>query len=197
MYFELDDLVIAACCDGLTSEWVISKFNGTSTPKGSYSAKTGDNDCNVNEKIAPILVLRPMEVRGLSWGGGVICTYLYFWELAERYMHCVVVRPTQGQRFLSTEGYRFCLVLPIHYTVMESNYWTLYLQLLRRCARIRRTSTGDWQATFFGQLTYGAEVPSTPGPTCLIDEIVGPHKTSSQSPVEVRVIRTQRLSSCK
>ncbi len=30
------------------SEWVISKFNGTSTPKGSYRAKTGDNDCNVH-----------------------------------------------------------------------------------------------------------------------------------------------------
>ncbi len=27
---------------------VLSKFNGTSTPKGSYRAKTGDNDCNVN-----------------------------------------------------------------------------------------------------------------------------------------------------
>ncbi len=25
---------------------VVSQFNGT--PKGSYSAKTGDNDCNVN-----------------------------------------------------------------------------------------------------------------------------------------------------
>ncbi len=29
-------------------EWVLSKFNGTSTPKGSYRAKTGDNDFNVN-----------------------------------------------------------------------------------------------------------------------------------------------------
>ncbi len=27
---------------------VVSQFNGTSTPKVSYSAKTGDNDCNVN-----------------------------------------------------------------------------------------------------------------------------------------------------
>ncbi len=27
---------------------VVSQFNGTSTPKGSYIAKTGDNDCNVN-----------------------------------------------------------------------------------------------------------------------------------------------------
>ncbi len=27
---------------------MISKFNGTSTPKGSYRAKTGDNNCNVN-----------------------------------------------------------------------------------------------------------------------------------------------------
>ncbi len=27
---------------------MLSKFNGTSTPKGSYSAKTGDNDCNIN-----------------------------------------------------------------------------------------------------------------------------------------------------
>ncbi len=27
---------------------MISQFNGTSTPKGSYSPKTGDNDCNVN-----------------------------------------------------------------------------------------------------------------------------------------------------
>ncbi len=30
---------------------VVSQFNGTSTPKGSYSAKTGDNDCNVNSNI--------------------------------------------------------------------------------------------------------------------------------------------------
>ena len=27
---------------------LVSQFNGISTPKGSYSAKTGDNDCNVN-----------------------------------------------------------------------------------------------------------------------------------------------------
>ncbi len=27
---------------------VVSQFNGTSTPKGSYSAKTGYNDCNVD-----------------------------------------------------------------------------------------------------------------------------------------------------
>ncbi len=27
---------------------MLSKFNGTSTPKGSYRAKTGDNDCNAN-----------------------------------------------------------------------------------------------------------------------------------------------------
>ncbi len=27
---------------------MLSKFNGTSTPKGSFRAKTGDNDCNVN-----------------------------------------------------------------------------------------------------------------------------------------------------
>ncbi len=27
---------------------VVSQFNGTSTPKGPHSAKTGDNDCNVN-----------------------------------------------------------------------------------------------------------------------------------------------------
>ncbi len=30
------------------SELVLSKFNGISTPKGSYRAKTGDTDCNVN-----------------------------------------------------------------------------------------------------------------------------------------------------
>ncbi len=30
-----------------SSEWVLSKFNGTSTPKGSYRAKTGDNDYKV------------------------------------------------------------------------------------------------------------------------------------------------------
>ncbi len=29
-------------------DWRRSQFNGTSTPKGPYSAKTGDNDCNVN-----------------------------------------------------------------------------------------------------------------------------------------------------
>ncbi len=27
---------------------MLSKFNGTSTPKGSYRVKTGDTDCNVN-----------------------------------------------------------------------------------------------------------------------------------------------------
>ena len=27
---------------------VVSQFNGTSTPKGSYSATTGDSDCNIN-----------------------------------------------------------------------------------------------------------------------------------------------------
>ncbi len=27
---------------------VVSQFNGTSTPKGPHSTKTGDNDCNVN-----------------------------------------------------------------------------------------------------------------------------------------------------
>ncbi len=27
---------------------IISQFNGTSTPKGSHRAKTGDNGCNVN-----------------------------------------------------------------------------------------------------------------------------------------------------
>ncbi len=32
----------------LMSECVLSKFNGTSTPKGSFRAKTGDNGCNVN-----------------------------------------------------------------------------------------------------------------------------------------------------
>ncbi len=26
---------------------VVSQFNGTTTPNGSYSAKTGDNGCNV------------------------------------------------------------------------------------------------------------------------------------------------------
>ncbi len=35
------------------------------------------------------------------------------------------------------------------------NYW--------RCVRITRTSTGDW-LFFYGQLTYCAKVPSTPGP---------------------------------
>ncbi len=32
-------------------QWVLSTFNGTSTPKGSYRAKTGDNDCNVNSSL--------------------------------------------------------------------------------------------------------------------------------------------------
>ncbi len=37
---------------------MISQFNGTSTPKGSYSAKTGDNVsnvCNVNSSIQSAL----------------------------------------------------------------------------------------------------------------------------------------------
>ncbi len=36
--------------NSMLQRWVVvvSQFNSTSTPKGSYSAKTGDNDCNVN-----------------------------------------------------------------------------------------------------------------------------------------------------
>ncbi len=34
--------------DFLLKVMMISQFNGTSTPKRTYSAKTGDNDCNVN-----------------------------------------------------------------------------------------------------------------------------------------------------
>ncbi len=68
--------------------------------------------------------------------------------------------------------YTLCTKTPtLDYTVIESNYWTLHLQLLRRCVRI----STDFQRRLtvcYGQLTYGAEVPSTPGPTCLIDEIV-------------------------
>ncbi len=30
---------------------MLSQFNGTSTPKGSYRAKTGYNDCNVNSSL--------------------------------------------------------------------------------------------------------------------------------------------------
>ncbi len=33
---------------GHITEVLVSQFNGTSTPKGSYSAKTGDNNCNAN-----------------------------------------------------------------------------------------------------------------------------------------------------
>ncbi len=39
----------------------------------------------------------------------------------------------------------YVLIHPVvsDYTVLESDYWTLHLQLLRRCVRITRTSTGD------------------------------------------------------
>ncbi len=37
-----------AALQSIVSVWVLSKFNGTSTPKGSYRAKIGDNDCSVN-----------------------------------------------------------------------------------------------------------------------------------------------------
>ncbi len=43
-------MTAAASCL-LSRQWVVvvvSQFNGKSTPKGSYSAKTGDNNCNVN-----------------------------------------------------------------------------------------------------------------------------------------------------
>ena len=37
------------------SEWVsVTKFNGTSTPTGSYRAKTGDNDYNVNSSLCSL-----------------------------------------------------------------------------------------------------------------------------------------------
>ncbi len=39
---------ISAADQTWVSEWVLSKFNGTSTPKGSYRAETSDNDSNVN-----------------------------------------------------------------------------------------------------------------------------------------------------
>ena len=47
----LDDRVLRIILGSITAfkdDEMISQFNGTSTPKGSYRAKTGDNDCNVN-----------------------------------------------------------------------------------------------------------------------------------------------------
>ncbi len=43
---------------------MVSQFNGTSTPKGSYSmysAKTGDNDCNVNSSRYSLSVVVSYE----------------------------------------------------------------------------------------------------------------------------------------
>ena len=44
---------------------MVSQFNGTSTPKGSYSGITGDNDCNVmggntRHTVEPVLKDHPM-----------------------------------------------------------------------------------------------------------------------------------------
>ncbi len=63
---------------------MISKFNATSTPKGSYSAETGDNDCNVNSNRYSLRTAlwahslsgqvwtkcrtRP-DTQGVPWGG--------------------------------------------------------------------------------------------------------------------------------
>ncbi len=43
------------CILRLWSEWVLSKFNGTSTPKGSYRAKTGDNDLSCVWSLVPAI----------------------------------------------------------------------------------------------------------------------------------------------
>ncbi len=42
---------------------VLWKFNGTSTPKGSYRAKTGDNDCNVNSSHYSLSTARCESIR--------------------------------------------------------------------------------------------------------------------------------------
>ncbi len=57
---------------GLSHTWavqwllvLVSQLNGTSTPKGSYSAKTGDNDFNVNSSRYS-LSTAPCESNSLS-----------------------------------------------------------------------------------------------------------------------------------
>ena len=55
------------------------------------------------------------------------------------------------------------------------NWVKLLDTLLPTTATLRPYHTDFYRrlTVCYGQLTYGAEVPSTPGPTCLIDEIVG------------------------
>ncbi len=45
---------------------MVSQFNGTSTPKGSYSVKTGDNDCNVNSSCYSLHCAREIRYQAKS-----------------------------------------------------------------------------------------------------------------------------------
>ena len=56
---------------------MLSKFNGTSTPIGSYRAKTGDNYCNVPRALT----------EGITWGGANIPKLTPLWHMYQYYLH--------------------------------------------------------------------------------------------------------------
>ncbi len=84
--------------------WVLSKFNGTSTPKGSYRAKTRDNDCNVNSSrysLSTVQCVRAFAIRpslnkmsDKTWYPGWAMQHVYsdIWSL--KMCHLIVVKLT-------------------------------------------------------------------------------------------------------
>ncbi len=67
---------------------MVSQFNGTSTPKGSYSAKTGDNDFNVNSSHYSLSTAL-CESNSLS---GLVGHFVQTWPDSELLSHSVVLR---------------------------------------------------------------------------------------------------------
>ena len=101
---------------------MVSQFNGTSTPKGSHSTKTGDNDCNVNSNgyslrtaLCESIRYQPNKMSDKTWYPGcttgrlLSCTpkiwgngnlYAYSWLFD-------ILHNTQETRYTLAAAFRF------------------------------------------------------------------------------------------
>ncbi len=81
---------------------VVSQFNGTSTPKGSYSAKTGDNDCNVNSSRYSLRTALCESIRYQAKSEQNVRQDLIPWE---RHVEADLMNPCRGKYLVYMESF--------------------------------------------------------------------------------------------
>ncbi len=96
---------------------MLSKFNGTPTPKWSYRAKTGDNDCNINSGHYSLRTALCESIR-------------YQAKSEQNVRQDLIPRVRHGEAALCTHGiycYRFVLQVQVDsgsFKIFDKLIWT-------------------------------------------------------------------------